>query len=488
MESIFPIERAGRLTDPGCGVDWRSAELKRQVERRVRALADAGLGPGQFCLIAHSGTPYYFADLLAVWRVGACAVPLNPAATGYEIENIAAYLSPSLILTGPENKKEIAGGKVPALNLRQSAPEGRARPKTSPAGAGDPALLLFTSGATSRPKGVVHTYGSVRTKLAANQAQLPPAAWERTLCVLPTHFVAGLLGGSLPALATGQRVFLHQNPGIKGASRLGALIDEHGITFLNSGPSFWRLVLKSSPPPQKKSLRHIAVCSALLPADLWRAIIEWAGTREVSNRYGTTETGGWDTAHTASESAPETGLVGRPVLGEAAVLLPGGKVASEGEGEVLLKTPALMKGYFRQPRRSREAFTGGWYRTGDYGAIDGEGRIRILGRTQSFINRAGIKVLPEEIDMLIEQIPGVEEACAFAVPDAASGETVGVALVTETGRKPEIATMRDWCSARIRPECVPERWFLVPEIPRNERGKINREQVRDYCMAMEYEK
>lgn len=487
MDPIFPIAKAGRLTDLGLGVDWSPSELRRQITRRARALADAGLGPGQFCLIAHSGTPFYFADLLAVWQAGACAVPLNPAATGYEFENIAAYLAPSLILAGPGQKGKITVSKIPVLDLDQDALEGESHLEAPPAKAENPALLLFTSGATARPKGVVHTFGSVRAKLSANRALLDPAAWERTLCVLPTHFVAGLLGGSLPALASGKRIFLHQNPGIKGAGQLGRLIDEHGITFLNSGPSFWRLVLKSSPPPGKDTLRHVAVCSALLPVGLWEAIMKWAGTREVSNRYGTTETGGWDTAHTPATGDPETGLVGRPVLGEAAVLDAGGKITRTGEGEILLKSPALMKGYLRQPRLTRAAFVKGWYRTGDYGAIDSQGKIRILGRTQNFINRAGIKVLPEEIDMLIEQFPGVEEACAFAIPDAASGETVGVALVLENGCKPELSRIRDWCSRRIRPECVPERWFFVPEIPRNERGKINRDRVRDFCVAKKFE-
>ena len=144
-----------------------------------------------------------------------------------------------------------------------------------------------------------------------------------------------------------------------------------------------------------------------------------------------------------------------------------------------------MQGYLKRPDLTSEVLKDGWYKTGDWGTVSSDGVIRLLGRTKTEINKAGIKILPEEIDMLLEKHPGVIEACAFGVPDMISGETVAVAVTLKEGESLKPSDLRAWCGKKIRPDGIPEKWFIVNEIPKTDRGKINRGVVREYCLKEE---
>jgi acyl-CoA synthetase (AMP-forming)/AMP-acid ligase II len=151
---------------------------------------------------------------------------------------------------------------------------------------------------------------------------------------------------------------------------------------------------------------------------------------------------------------------------------------ASGEGEIAVQSPSLMSGYLARPDLTAAVMHDGWFRTGDRGTIDGNGRIRLTGRIKDEINRAGLKVQPAELDLLLEAHPSVAEACAFAVSDPVSGETVGVAVRLNAGAADDAESLRAWCRARLRREAVPERWFIVEEIPRTMQGKVNRDAVR----------
>jgi acyl-CoA synthetase (AMP-forming)/AMP-acid ligase II len=156
-------------------------------------------------------------------------------------------------------------------------------------------------------------------------------------------------------------------------------------------------------------------------------------------------------------------------------------VRHEGEGEVLAATPSMMDGYLGMEAETRAAFHGPWLRTGDTGRIDAEGRVTLIGRIKNEINRGGVKIPAEEIDMLLERHPGVREACAFALPDPVAGEAVAAGVVAEAGL--DVPALRAWCRERCRAEAVPTRIFVMDAIPRNDRGKIVRARVREAALA-----
>jgi acyl-CoA synthetase (AMP-forming)/AMP-acid ligase II len=142
-----------------------------------------------------------------------------------------------------------------------------------------------------------------------------------------------------------------------------------------------------------------------------------------------------------------------------------------------------MSGYLDRPDLTAAVMQDGWLRTGDRGTIDAMRRIWLTGRIKDEINRAGLKVQPAELDFLLETHPSVAEACTFAIDDPISGETVAAAVRLRPGAAGDAETLRAWCRERLRREAVPERWFIVEEIPRTMRGKVNRDAVRRHLMG-----
>ena len=177
--------------------------------------------------------------------------------------------------------------------------------------------------------------------------------------------------------------------------------------------------------------------------------------------------------------------LGKPWGGRYAVRDAEGQLRSEGEGEIMLQVPSLMRGYYQRADLTDEVLANGWYATGDIGNLNAEGVLRMTGRNKYVINRAGIKIYPEELDLLLERHPDVEEACAFGVADPISGEGVAVAVVLRDGADTTEQLRSDWVRGHIRPDAVPGRVFVVPEIPKTDRGKFNRANVAEFCLGQD---
>jgi acyl-CoA synthetase (AMP-forming)/AMP-acid ligase II len=469
---LTPLDRLGAIEDLGLGLRWDARELQHEVERRAGVLAGLGIGRGASVAIAHGGTARFFADLLATWRLGATAACLDPALTGFERGVIFDFCKPAVILLDEAPIERC--GSIPQVALARSEQPPDAAPRR-PANPDDPALVLFTSGTTGAPKGVVLSYRALAARFALNATAIGEGKLARALVTLPTHFGHGLIGNALtPLLAGGDVVLPPRGPLL--AQELSRLIDAHRITFLSSVPALWRLALKFGHPPSRGSLARVHVGSAPLSGALWSEIVRWSRA-EVVNCYGMTETTNWIAGACSSDGIAD-GLVGAPWGGLAAVIDEAGVRRVSGEGEIAVQSSSLMSGYLARPDLTAAVMHDGWFRTGDRGTIDGNGRIRLTGRIKDEINRAGLKVQPAELDSLLEGHPSVAEACAFAVGDPVSGETVGVAVRLNAGAADDAESLRAWCRARLRREAVPEQWFIVEEIPRTMRGKVNRDAVR----------
>jgi oxalate---CoA ligase len=469
------LKNCGGIEDVGLGLRWETATLAREVERRAAVLAHFGIGPGSVVAISHSGSAHFFADLLAVWAVGGAAACLDSALTEIELQTVIEFAAPAVLLV---NKLQTSTTPaVPVLELASSCPP---KPSTKFEAAGfdpdNPALVLFTSGTTGSPKGVVLSYRALQTRIDLNATVIGAAALDRTLVTLPTHFGHGLIGNALTALLTGGNIVLHP-PGDGLGSRLGRVIDAHSITFLSSVPALWNLAKRSSDPPAGHSLIRVHVGSAPLSASLWREIAAWSRA-EVVNCYGMTETANWISGASSQADSIVDGLVGKTWGGLAGVIDDRGILQRNGEGEIVIRSPCLMSGYLNRPDLTARAVVDGWFRTGDRGAVDELGRIRLTGRIKDEINRAGFKVQPAELDLMLQSHPAVAEACVFGIPDPISGEIIGAAVRLEKHATADVHSLRAWCRNRLRRDAVPERWFIVDSIPRNSRGKVNREAVR----------
>ncbi len=448
-------------------------EFSRAVVWRSNVLRGAGVDRDDIVAICHRDGPSLLVDLFAAWEIGAAALVISPSLTGFERNRIVGWVKPACWI----GDAAVVGTPFLSPELPRDVPVlERLQPTLIPAGDAR-ALILLTSGSTGLPKGVVLSHRALRARLHANVRHIgKPLAL--TLVPLPLHFGHGLIGNALSALIAGGTVLLWPEPGVDGLARLGTIIDEQDVSFLSSVPSMWRMVLKLSKPGAKGTLKRIHVGSEPLSGGLWKGICDWAGTRCVFNMYGMTEAANW-IAGASAEDGFTDGAVGRPWSGDLRVLREDGSVAETGFGEVLLSDPALMSGYLNDPEITAAAFHGSWFRTGDIGEIDAGGRLRILGRSKHQINRAGIKVTAEEVELLIEQHPAVQEACAFGLPDPVSGEIVAAAIVLKDGSALSQPDLLSWCAERLRKEAVPSRIMLLPALPRNDRGKKVRSAVLD---------
>jgi oxalate---CoA ligase len=458
----WPIETFGGLHDLKRGIAWSSADLVAAVEEGVVSLKRAGVRTGDVVAIAATNSAEFFSHLFALWQLGATATCLDPGLAKTELKNVLAWLCPRAVLRDGEvhyhnnGPPRTSGGVLNALDR--------------------PAVILFTSGTTNVPKGVVLSHRALLARTAMNRAAIGDLPLQRSLVTLVTHFGHGLIGSALTPLTAGCDVVLCA-PEMAIAPRLGPTIDEHSITFLASVPSFWRVALKLSAPPKRQTLRRVHVGSAPLSSDLWIKIAEWCRC-EVVNCYGCTEAANW-IAGASSNHRIEDNLVGKPWGGTAFVLGEDGTMRRQGSGEILIQTPSLMTEYFQRSDLTEAALHEGWYRTGDHGYIAADGTIRLQGRLGDEINRAGLKVHPGEIDWLLEKHSAVTDVCTFGLADAVSGEIIAAAVRLREGASETAFSLRAWCLKRIRREAVPERWFFVDQIARTSRGKLDRAAVRD---------
>lgn len=492
---MFLDLHVGNLAEPISGRAWDRSAIAREVALRIARFQRQGLARGERVFLPFGNRLEFFAELLAIWRLGACAVPIDARLTPFEVSTLVAAASPRLAVvddaTDPAVVDALGSAGVPVVLTTET---GGVEASAGLSQLDDDALILFTSGSTGAPKGVVHTHRSLRARWVSLREQLGTKAFARTLCMLPTHFGHGLICNCLFPWLSGQDLFITPpfRPDI--IMRLGALLDKHRISFMSSVPSVWRMALKLSKRPQAGTLERVHVGSAPLSAHVWEEIRAWTGTRQVCNAYGITETGSWVAGLADADVPAEDGLVGTgwgaviKVLrtAETAVPLDSSLECAPGEaGYVWLNTPALMKGYFQRDDLTAKAVIDGWFFTGDIGALDTQGRLSLRGRERDEINKGGMKIYPADIDAVVERFAQASDVCTFALDDDVYGQVVGLAVVLNDREDATVRALHAWMTQHLAEPKMPARWWAVSEIPRTSRGKINREAVKAACVLQQ---
>jgi acyl-CoA synthetase (AMP-forming)/AMP-acid ligase II len=495
---MFLDINVGSLIEPLSGRRWDRETILNQYFGRIAFLREQGLSESDLVFIHHGNTLEFFVDLLAIWSLGGCAIPIDPRLTRFEIETLAGASSPrfSLWLGNPDESiadalsamgtRIVDTSNIPSIDIAVAS-------RTIPSytlSLDNPALILFTSGTTGNPKGVVHTHRSLRARWLTLRQSLGLQAFRRTLCLLPTHFGHGLICNCLFPWLSGQDLFILPPFKPDVIVRLGSLLDENGITFMSSVPSVWRLALKMTKPPRMHTLQRVFCGSAPLSAFLWKEIREWTGTSEVFNSYGITETGSWVAGTTIPGFTPEDGLIGEgwgavvKILKEASTEnLPAMmQECSPGEpGYVWINTPALMKGYLGRDDLTRKVISQGWFFTGDIGLTDERGLLFLKGREREEINKGGMKVYPADIDAVAERWEQTLDVCTFGYEDQLLGENIGIAFVLKEPNEDNLRNFIQLLNQHLGKHQMPQRWYLLSEIPRTSRGKVNRSRVAQRC-------
>lgn len=467
---------------------------------RAALFESLGVGSGHKVFLHFGNRIEFFVDLLALWRLGACVVPVDARFTAFEIEQLVRAVRPTLSVWDVEPPAAVHSVLetygVRRLGIEEAGATSQTLSNSTVFARGlfprldDAALLLFTSGTTGAPKGVVHTHRSLRARWIHQRERHGTDAFARTLCAVPTQFAWGLVGHCLYTWFSGQTLLLVPPYRQDILLRLGALCDEHAVTCLPSVPTMWKVALRTTPPPQRGSLLRVTSGTAALPPALWRGVAQWSQA-EVLNIFGITETG-WLAGASSAELVDDEPLVGEPwgavirVLESASTERPPSawRVCAPGEtGHLWVQTPALMAGYFQRDDLTQQVISDGWFSTGDLGALDAQGRLVLRGRHKELINVGGAKVYPADLDALIGAFEEVEDVCAFGIDDALQGESVAIALVLRDADEQALTCVYARTAAQLSQHQMPRRWYVVDSIPRTARAKLDRNAVATSCAA-----
>jgi acyl-CoA synthetase (AMP-forming)/AMP-acid ligase II len=470
------------LVEPASGERTTYGELRETAERLGRSLAAAGVGPGDAVAMSLPNGPEIVAAFLGAVAAGAAAAPLNQA---YTREEFSAYLEDlrprvMLFLRGEESAARAA---CAALGVRQleltgtsTAELGLGDGAATSAAPRDPeavALLLHTSGTTSKPKGVPIRQRNLAASARAVAATYALSAGDASHCAMPLFHVHGLVASTLATLGSGGCVIA---PRRFSASAFWAECSTYGVTWYSAVPTIHRILLSRAEDgagdDAGHGLRFARSCSSALPGPLMESFEHRFGLPLVE-AYGMTEAAHQMASNPLPPGERRAGSVGRPTGTEIAILdegwlaLPGGAV-----GEVCVRGPGVVDSYRANPEATAASFRDGWFRTGDSGSLSPDGYLSLAGRIKELINRGGEKISPHEVEDALLAHPDVVEAVAFALPDAKYGETVGAAVVLRSALGED--ALRAHCGERLAAFKVPLRVHVVDAIPKGPTGKVQR--------------
>ena len=465
------------------------AGLQALSSQTVGALNGAGIGRGDRVAIVLPNSPEMAAAFVSV-AAGATAAPLNPA---YKAEEFEFYLSDLaakavIVLAGDDSPVIAAAGKLniplipltpdaqgPAGAFPLSPPAGPGAAAAGFAGADDIALILHTSGTTSRPKIVPLSQTNVCASARNISAWLELTPEDSCLNVMPLFHIHGLIAAVLSSLYAGANVAC--SPGFN-ALKFFAWLDEIKPSWYTAVPTMHQAILaragRNEEIVARNPLRLIRSSSSSLPAPVMTELEE-VFSAPVIEAYGMTEAAHQMACNPLPPRERRPGCVGIAAGPEVAIMNPAGELLSPGAtGEIVIRGDNVTAGYENNEKANAENFTNGWFRTGDQGVMDGEGYVTLTGRLKEIINRGGEKISPREVDDVLMTHPAVAQAVVFAMPHNKLGEDVAAAIVLREGKEASDKDIREFAAERLAAFKVPRKIVLLEEIPKGATGKLQR--------------
>jgi oxalate---CoA ligase len=467
--------------------------LRSLIARTLADLNVLGLGRNDRVAIVLDNGPEMAACFIAC-ASGVTSAPLNPA---YRADEFEFYLSDlnarALIVSRGSSTPAIAVAeklKVRVLDLvvEADAPAGefRLQPRdgaaaSTPAAhagfaqADDISMVLHTSGTTSRPKIVPLSQANLAASARHIAATLQFTRQDRGLNIMPLFHIHGLIAGVLAPLSAGSMVFC--TPGFNALKFFGWM-GECGPTWYTAVPTMHQAIVsrasKNADVIARHPLRFLRSSSSSMPPQVIREL-EDVFKAPLIESYGMTEATHQMASNPLPPAVRKPGTVGRAAGPEMAIMANDGALLSSGAtGEIVIRGPNVTSGYESNPQANEEAFTHGWFRTGDQGVMDAEGYISITGRLKEIINRGGEKVSPREVDEILMDHPAVAQVVCFGMPHDKLGEEVAAAVVLREGQQVTERELQAFVAKRAADYKVPKKILLLDEIPKGATGKLQR--------------
>ncbi len=449
---------------------WVSAG---DLEQRTRAIAGrmaaAGLHPGDRMLLSANASVEFVTAHLAALRLGLVVIPASTAYLERELAHLVRDGRPALAVVETTEQGawiEAAAGDdgVIVVGTEVALPDGPDPAWLDGVSAEDPAVLAYTSGTTGAPKGALLSHGNLSASAEALGLAWRWTPADRLVLPLPLFHMHGLGVGLHGSLTAGAAVVLR--PSFDAADTLDAAA-AHQATLLFGVPTMWSRLVGTGRVSELAALRLGVSGSAPLDPGLHAAIAQGTG-HHLIERYGMTET--VMLTSNPYDAERRAGTVGLPLPGVDLRL-------AEGTDEIEVRGPNVFAGYWQRPEATAESFRDGWFATGDVGALDADGYVRIVGRRKELIISGGYNVYPREVEDVLRTHPGVHDAAVIGLPHPDWGEQV-VAAVEGPGAGTDVDALLALARAELAPYKRPKRIVFVDALPRNALGKVVKADVR----------
>jgi acyl-CoA synthetase (AMP-forming)/AMP-acid ligase II len=465
--------------------------LRALVQRTLGTLNGLGIGRNDRVAIVLANGP----EMASCFLSAACGVttaPLNPAYRADEFEFYLADLNAKALIVEHDSTSpaiEVAkklGVRLIDLHAGDAAGDFTLQPRdgattaTSAAQGGlaqpdDISMVLHTSGTTSRPKIVPLSQRNLCASARNIAATLQFTPADRGLNIMPLFHIHGLIAGVLAPLAAGSQVYC--TPGFNALKFFGWM-DEAKPTWYTAVPTMHQAILsragKNTEVIARHPLRFIRSSSSSMPPQVIRELEEVFKAPLIES-YGMTEACHQMASNPLPPAVRKPGSVGLAAGPEVGIMADDGTLLPRGEiGEIVIRGDNVTAGYESNPKANAEAYTHGWFRTGDQGVMDAEGYVSLTGRLKEIINRGGEKVSPREVDEILMDHPAVAQVVCFGMPHPKLGEEVAAAVVLREGQTATERELQDFVGQRAADFKVPKKILLLEEIPKGATGKLQR--------------
>jgi fatty-acyl-CoA synthase len=467
------------------GEDISYAEFDRRIGRVGGWLVSRGIGPGDVVAVLMKNSTAFLELVFATSHIGAVFLPINYRLSADEVSYIVGN-SGARILIADEELAGIAAGNAPVVSLDEAAQSGISRLAADIAPAlmhpqqpRDLMRLMYTSGTTDRPKGVMLTYENMFWKSADQTLVLGLNAETRLLVVGPLYHVGALDLPGIAVLWHGGLLSIHRN--FEPEQALAA-IEAEKLNAAWFAPVMTTAIL-TCPTRDRfdvSSLQWAIGGGEKTPEARIRSFSEYFTNARYIDAYGLTESCGGDTFMEPGREIEKIGSTGRAIAHvELEIRNDAGNRLPPGEnGEICLRGPKVTQGYWKDPEKTAAAFFGDWFRTGDVGYLDEDGFLYLTDRKKDMIISGGENIASSEVERVIYELPQVRECAVIGLPDTRWGEKPVAIVVLGEGAALDLPALTDHCRTRLAGFKVPKQLIICDSLPRNPSGKILKRVLR----------